>query len=532
MSNRRVSELISLIWSEVAPNDLFLITDVSQYFSKKITAGNLKTFVLDGASVLSASYATTASYVDLTAYDFPLVDSASYALTSSYAITASYADLALSCSYMSGAYISGPVPSSSYSDTASYLLYRGYDNGTAFYAISASFVINAASSSFLNYYGDPTGMLGGRIYNNGTASRAITASYSLDGVSSLQGTNNYFPFWNSNVLNTASILQLTRSSVVGDYLKVGPSNIYGGFLLLGGSSAFPIPVSSSRISTVVNNLFLDSSGSDGKVYLNFYGKGDVITNVNGGKMGVNTSTPTNQLTVNGNVLADSYTGSLKGSSSYALSSSYSQKAKNADYSTLAGTANYALYADVANSAYYATSSYTSQFAGSSSYAISSSYAVTASYVATASYLGESVYNIFGPFTASYLTATESWPYQYLEIGRGDNSAQPTIIYAYGDAKIPLENGDNGGYVKLQVEDLTPSGTWSADLDNSSMVNYMNFTSGAFSGYMKTGYSLNGKINLSGSLLRMKVMAGNGTLLDTTRDIKFYVYTKAKSARII
>ena len=91
MPNKRVSELNELLNTQVAANDLMLITDVSAVESKKIRMSQLQTYSLNGTAsyVLSASYALSSSHVV----------SASYApngISASYALSASYADWAKS----------------------------------------------------------------------------------------------------------------------------------------------------------------------------------------------------------------------------------------------------------------------------------------------------------------------------------------------------------------------------------------------------------------------------------------------------
>lgn len=190
MPNRRVPELNELLWDTIHPNDVFLISDISEYESKKIKAGNLKKHVLDGTAsyslrnvtsshaimadtashVVTASYALTCSctcdcdqFVSsaLNAIHSIFSDTASYATTSSYSITASYA-LTSSAQF---------AEHSKFSNSASYLIYiPGINNGTASYAIKSLLSLYSNSSSYLIY---TPGI------NNGTASHAITSSNSL-----------------------------------------------------------------------------------------------------------------------------------------------------------------------------------------------------------------------------------------------------------------------------------------------------------------------------------------------------------------
>lgn len=189
MANRRVSELNELLNTQVAANDLFLITDVSAVESKKIQASELRTFAMNGTAsyanfclsasyahmarsaswapnTISASYALSASYADWakSASYALVVLSASYALSSSWAFHTETASYALTSSVQ--LVISSGL--ANYADTASYLLWTaGRVNGTASYAMSASRAFYANFADFLNYTAGTS---------NGTASYAMTAS--------------------------------------------------------------------------------------------------------------------------------------------------------------------------------------------------------------------------------------------------------------------------------------------------------------------------------------------------------------------
>lgn len=191
MANRRVSELNELLNTQVAANDLFLITDVSAVESKKIQASELRTFAMNGTAsyalacltasyallarsaswappAISASYALSASYADL-------AKTASYILSASYALTSSWASMsfwATTASYALTSSVQLVISSglANYADTASYLLWTaGRVNGTASYAMSASRAFYANSADYLNYAAGTV---------NGTASYAMTASLS------------------------------------------------------------------------------------------------------------------------------------------------------------------------------------------------------------------------------------------------------------------------------------------------------------------------------------------------------------------
>lgn len=172
MANKRLSELLPLTAGDVEARDLLYIVDCSSTLSKKIEAGELKTYL--GDNVDSASYAKSASWSETSSYIHPrnvgLIASASWSETASYAFTASWAFNTLVTTYVSGETVLGTVPSSSVSRTSSYVLplFAGIDNGTVYRAITASKADNAATASYLQYYG----------INNGSASYAISSSRS------------------------------------------------------------------------------------------------------------------------------------------------------------------------------------------------------------------------------------------------------------------------------------------------------------------------------------------------------------------
>jgi hypothetical protein len=394
------------------------------------------------SSSFSASYSLTSSYASTCSYYFYGVVN----VTQSYITVAGFASASLSASYASGSGVSYSSLYSSQSFTSNY----ASQSVNSLYASSSNvaFTSTWASSSVV---GLSTKIASSSIYSSQSvvaftanyasqsqwsvsssfASSSVTSSYSATASYIGYGVNNYFPFWINNTLSTSSILQLTSSyPTAGEYLKIGPSDTYGSYLLVGGTAINRLPVTSSRISTAVNDLYLDSSGSDSAIYLNFWGTGNVITNVNGGKVGINTSTLTNQLTVNGNVWADSYTGSLRGTASWARSSSY------------ATTASYAMTSSISYIAYNALSALSASWASASFSSFSSSYALTASYAYTASYVFTSSYTL----TASYISGATLGQY-YIQDGNsfgnlatlGTNDNYDLAIETNGVEKIRVKN---------------------------------------------------------------------------------------------
>ena len=146
MANKRVSELASIDATTLQENDLLLVSDVNTHTSRKVTIGDLGTFLLD-EGFLSGSFYGTASYAITAA-------TASYIgpHSSSYAPTSSWAQNVVSASYASTTTTASYSVTSSYIATASYAL-----SSLAQSAFSASFSDYAQSASYLIFNGIPKG---------------------------------------------------------------------------------------------------------------------------------------------------------------------------------------------------------------------------------------------------------------------------------------------------------------------------------------------------------------------------------------
>ena len=115
MGNSRASSLNPLTYNQVASNDLFTIVDMSLPESKKITAGDVATYVLNNGNI-TASLNGTASWANTAVFalNAPTSPQVAYATSS---LSSSYATSSLSSSYSK---ISSNSLSSSYSLTSSY----------------------------------------------------------------------------------------------------------------------------------------------------------------------------------------------------------------------------------------------------------------------------------------------------------------------------------------------------------------------------------------------------------------------------
>lgn len=165
MPNKRVSELVQITTGDLSASDLLLLADVSAQESKKLTLGDLNSYILTDGN-LTGSFFGTASWAQnsvSTSYANN-VQSSSYALSASFAIngttgaatSASFASASISASYAATASFAfsanvasaSVATSSKFADSASFLIFTGGNNGTAFNAVNATNATNATSASF------------------------------------------------------------------------------------------------------------------------------------------------------------------------------------------------------------------------------------------------------------------------------------------------------------------------------------------------------------------------------------------------
>jgi hypothetical protein len=166
MANKRVSELTQIAVGELNSSDLLLLSDVSAQESKKLTLGDLNSYILTDGN-LSGSFYGTASWSEqakTASYLTGTITSASYAITASYALngtnnasSASWASSSLSSSFAQTASFAQTVrsaatasfaTSSKFADSASFVIYFGTNNGTIQNAINATSATTATSASF------------------------------------------------------------------------------------------------------------------------------------------------------------------------------------------------------------------------------------------------------------------------------------------------------------------------------------------------------------------------------------------------
>lgn len=236
--NEKVSRLVEITAAEVMPNDLFYVVDTSARESKKMQASQLA-FYLNASGSLFAIHAInsdTASYV-AGSNVFGVVASSSLANLALNAISSSWASSSLSSSHAitsSFSLISG----NGNAETASFLKYQGFPNGTASFALTASLVINSLTASFIQYIGVP----------NGTASYAIT-SQNVDHATNADTAS----FFNSTIGSVASASIADTASFSFVSLQSNTSS----FLLYSG---FPNGTASFALSTGINGSMIANFG--------------------------------------------------------------------------------------------------------------------------------------------------------------------------------------------------------------------------------------------------------------------------------
>lgn len=161
MANTRVSELSPIVAADVATNDLLLLADVSAVESKKLAISDLRNYLqLNISSSSTSSWATNARTASYLLYQGFPNGTASFALTSSYNLSSSHARWADTASHALYALSASFARSSSYALTASYA-----HTSSVQLIFSSAFADQARTASFLLYAGVP----------NGTASYALSS---------------------------------------------------------------------------------------------------------------------------------------------------------------------------------------------------------------------------------------------------------------------------------------------------------------------------------------------------------------------
>lgn len=248
MANKRLSELNELQAIDIQPDDLTLTTDVSVLESKKLRLQSLKNWILNDPGSITASHATTSDSSSYLIYTLGKSNgTASFSITASYVKSSSWSDRsnisenANTASYVNSDNIHGTISNSINALTASHLIYQGYYNGSASYALTSSYVENSRSSSYIWYTGIP----------NGTASYALNCPCS----SAFSETASYLLYNGSRPNGTASLALKAELVNSASYL------IYSS-LISNGTSSFSISSSySSRSYISSQSYFLHYAGT-------------------------------------------------------------------------------------------------------------------------------------------------------------------------------------------------------------------------------------------------------------------------------
>ena len=285
MDNKRLAELNELLASQVVASDLFLIGDQSVPESKRITATNLQTYILNGSasyamSTLSSSYAgqagsasyapcISASYAKTASWASWVV-SASYSsssLSASYALSASWASRCISASYASTSSVQLVISSANatYAQSASHLMYTaGFNNGTSSYSISSSLSkmsvasINNLSSSWASSSLSSSYVLGTNV--SGPVPTAVSALYTsvvgngvFNKLSVLCSGSQTQPNILVNLPDTASTLAITfNASITAPTVLINMSVAVGGVtgVALWRNSIYDAPNGTSLIASI------------------------------------------------------------------------------------------------------------------------------------------------------------------------------------------------------------------------------------------------------------------------------------------
>ena len=188
MANERISQLNNLLAANVSDSDVLPITDISLPETKKITAADLRTYVLSGGiDIVTSSYSYTSSV-------------AIYALNAPTSAQVAYATSSLSSSYASSSY------SSSYAKTSSY----SNNSTSASYSLTASYSISSSYATIAN--------------NSLTANSSTTATTALVALA-LNNTNVNQSGNKASYITYTNILYNTASFSVGELYIVTESVI-------------------------------------------------------------------------------------------------------------------------------------------------------------------------------------------------------------------------------------------------------------------------------------------------------------------
>lgn len=470
MANKRLSELNELQAIEIQPDDLTLTTDVSALESKKLRFQTLKNWILSDPGSITASYAYTSDSASYLIY-IPGRENgtASYSISSSYALSASWADIAGralnvdTASYIEGDNVDGDVENAINALTASHLLYQGFYNGSASYALTASYVENAITSSYIWYTGRP----------NGTASYALNCACS----GAVNSDTASYLYYNGSRPNGTASLALKAEQVDSASYLIYTLNRPNGTASFSISSSY-----SSRSYVSSQSYFLHYNGTyNGTASYAMRTDYADRAGVSGYSIIALSSSWASQS------LSSSYaiSASRSVSSSYSITASYcegsSSHSRFADY--VIDTNVYRIWGPYKSTDVGGLNTTTEQYA--------QNFIISPTTIAGNTVIIMALFDVKCPITT---TDTDTAKVElFLEY------TEPSNTWSFG----PLDTTRPNNYINLVLS-----------------------VSGAISGYNRTSATLGHDWpNVSGSWWRLVVRASGGALLDTTRGTAFFLYTK-------
>jgi len=259
MANEKVSQMTSLSAIELAGGDVLLITDISARESKKLSITNLLTYV-EATGSFHTTNSDTASYI-LGSGVRGTVVSSSYSQTSSFSNYSLLSNLSNTSSLALTASVTlACITHTVTADTASFLNYSGVFNGTASYALTASNVNRALTSSFLLY---TPGV------NNGTASYALSCSIAQNAISASFATS-------ASVAISASYSISSSNSQTSSYISHTAYTVPAGTIITFAANASPngwLECDGTAVSRTTYLVLYNTIGTT-------YGSGDGSTTFN------------------------------------------------------------------------------------------------------------------------------------------------------------------------------------------------------------------------------------------------------------
>ena len=310
------------------------INTTSSWSNNSLTASYVSSSNIKG-NIISASYALTSSFATSASYA-PNTGGTSLTTGSTYPITSSWS---LSSSYIDAGNVNGTVVSASYALSASYAppVAGGALGGSG----TSNYIpvwIDALDFGDSNIYTDGTNTAFNDTAFDGTAPEMLRvrgATYNI--ISGYANLNSYVQLNVKNVnsgANASADIVATNNSgnEFGNYIDMGiNSSQFNGYIGLQNDAYLYATGSNFYVGNVtvggILGLFAGGSTNTASVVL-----------LSNGNFGIGTPNPINVLQVQGNVSASSYTGSVLGTSSYAISASYAPNIGGGGLS--GGTNNY------------------------------------------------------------------------------------------------------------------------------------------------------------------------------------------------